>query len=96
MVVDPSHASSLEKTPSSGHTLLLHPELCPLDTLFEPVLIIVCVPFLSHRPQFALRGASLAQIKQELHGPRLQKSHLKWFRDYLRELHHQAREVCRL
>ena len=73
-----------------------NPKLWPLSTLFEPVLIFVCIPMLSHRPNFNWREELLGQAKRLAIGPSLQESHLAWFRNHLRELFNESREVCPL
>jgi hypothetical protein len=70
-----------------------NPELWPLSPLFEPVLIFVCIPMLSHRPNFSWQEELLGRAKQLVLGASLHESHLAWFRNHLRELFNEPREV---
>ena len=75
---------------------LTNEEVWPLKVMFEPVLIFVCLPLISHRPNFPAREKLLAQLKRLLLGPQLPEAHQPWFRDHLRELFAAARELCPL
>ena len=73
-----------------------NPDLWPLSLLFEPVLIFVCIPMLSHRQNFSWQEGLLGCARWLVLGASLHESHLAWFRNHLRELFNESREVCPL
>ncbi len=72
---------------------LTHETLWPLKTQFEPVLVFVALPLLSHTPNFILRMQLLDQLEWLLLSERVQEAHQSWFRSCLCELWDQAREL---
>ena len=71
-------------------------ELWPLAEMHEPVLIFVCLPLITHSPNFEARGELLDQLEWLLLGPRVQEAHEAWHRDRLSQLLSQARQLSPL
>ena len=65
----------------------------PLSSQFEPLLIFLCLPFHSHRPNFGARKKLLGELDSLLQARRLQQAHQEWFRHRLRQLLGRAWEL---
>ena len=62
----------------------------------EPVLVFLCLPLVSHKPNFAFRKKLVDRLEWLLLGPRLQEAHTSGFRSSLRKLLSEARELSRV
>ena len=73
-----------------------HDKIWPIDKMFEPLLIFVCLPLISYRPRFALRAKLLDELQRLLLSPGLPQAHQSWFRGRLRQLLSSSRELLTL
>ena len=64
--------------------------------MFEPVLVFVSLPIISHLPRFGKRRKLLEELETLLLGPRVREAHTPGFRNRVRELLGQSRNLLRL
>ena len=65
-----------------------------LKDQFEPVLIFLSLPLVTHSPRFEMRTKLLEDLERLLQGPRVSEVAEPWFRARMRELLSQAWELC--
>jgi hypothetical protein len=71
-------------------------ELWPLTTHFEPVLIFVCLPYVSHRPNFVRVNQLLDRFRGTMLKDSLSEISPRGRRDFLRQLLVDSRKLCSL
>ena len=70
--------------------------LWPMGEHYEPLLIFVCLPLSTHRPEFERKAKLLEELEWTLLGPPVQEMGTPEHGNRVRELLSQAREFCRL
>ena len=72
---------------------LMGDDIWNIDTFFEPVLMFVCLPLISHDPKLALRERILGEMHRVMLGERMQEVPEVQRRNLLCKLLIQAREL---
>ena len=78
------------------HCSLSLPSVWDIETQFEPLLIFVCLPFLSHRPDFEQRESHCKGLRRILQPEELSEGNQEIQGDLLRQLLLRARSVSPL
>lgn len=68
----------------------------PLETLFEPCLLFVGLPYMSHRPLLKKTEHRVAQLRRDLSKPSLSEGDWGAKRSVLRKFLSKSRELCPL
>ena len=72
------------------------PDVWPLQSHYEPLLIFVCLPYVSHSPRLPERSKILDQLRRVMSKDGVQEIRGSRQRDILRELWNDARKICPL
>jgi hypothetical protein len=72
------------------------PGLWELSAQFEPVLIFVCLPYVSHRPQLERQAELLDELQRNLPGAKMPPISARRRGRLLRKILESARELCSL